>query len=173
VTQVPASSHAAAGAAGGDLAGTFPSPTVIKANLPGYEWDYAQITANANVTDTVEATGTALITSNAVVYDGAPVLLEFFAVSVSSPNNAVGDQVFIGLFEGATQLARIGRVVCAVAGVNGKATVLARYRFTPTAGTHAYLITGFVNTVVGTPAIFASVGGVATNAPAYIRITKV
>src|SRR5882672_11919108 len=106
---------------------------------PGFQWDYAQIVSSVNITDTNEATGTALITSNVVAYDGAPVVLEFFG-SIQAPSNAAGDQVRINLFEGATQLTRLALCRCSVAAQAARATVLARYRFTPTAGTHQYVI---------------------------------
>lgn len=139
----------------------------------GFEIAYAQVTSNKAITDTLEATGTALITIGPATFDGAPVLLEFFTVDLQSPTNAVGDVTVITLFEGATEITRLAIGRCYQTVSPNIFTVCAHYRFTPTAGSHTYKVCGFVTNTVGTPVISAGNGGVAGAPPAFVRITKV
>lgn len=138
----------------------------------GYEIGYAQVTANVNITDTAEATGTALITCGPFTYDGAPVMAEFFAPAVLPPN-VISDAVIFSIFEGSTQLGRIAAFQNQVSGTSEANNVTGRYRFTPSAGSHTYLLCAFVAVTTGTPKIFAGSGGVGGYLPAFLRFTKV
>lgn len=138
----------------------------------GFEIGYTQITSNANITDTSEATATALITSAALTFDGAPVICEFFSARVQTDSNAIGDTTTITLFEGATQITRLAVVDTTAAQLNVE-TVCARYRFTPTAAVHTYKVCAFVPSTTGTPSIGAGAGGTGALPPAYLRFTKV
>lgn len=140
---------------------------------PGYEIGYTEITTAANVTDTSEATATALISPGALTFDGAPVIVEFFSGQVVADAAAAGDVVIVTLFEGATQIGRLGVVRTVVTADPSTNTILTRYRFTPTAGSHTYKLCAFANSTTGTPKINAGAGGTAAWVPAYIRFTKV
>lgn len=144
----------------------------IAAKPPGYEIGYAQITANVNIVSTTEATGTTIISPGALTFDGAPVLVEFYGIIVTD-SNAVGDFVEVSLFEGATQISRLAILKVLVAGVTMVQTVKGSLRFTPTAGSHTYTVTGVAASTTGTPAVAAGSGGASGNAPAYIRFAKV
>lgn len=144
----------------------------VPSTISGFVWDYAQITATANIVDTAEATGTALITSHAVSYDGTAVELVFFSGALQSPTNAAGDFATVTLFEGGTELTRLATVRNPAAGQALRAPAYALYRFTPTVGVHTYIIAGFTNTVVGVPGIIADTGGALKQPPAFLRITK-
>lgn len=162
----------APGAAGQYLGGTGPSYSFP----PGFEIGYTQITANANVTDTAEATATALISPGALTFDGAPVICEFFSPFVETPNAvSVTDFVVISLFEGATQIGRLAivQLVNLTTGQGLQAPVCGRLRFTPTAGAHTYKVTAFCNVATGTPFIGAGAGGTGAAVAAYVRFTKV
>lgn len=134
--------------------------------MPGYEVARAQITSNANVTDTLESTATALITVTAT-FPGVPVYAEFYAEGVST-GTASTPFVVITLFEGSTEITRLGAVQSPSSAVT-TAPMCARYKFTPSAASHTYKVCGFVNSATGTPAIIAGAGGTATPAPAYLR----
>ena len=135
----------------------------------GGEIGYTQITANANITDTVEATATALISPGALTFSGAAVWCEFFTACLFYPTGAAGQNIQVCLFEGSTEIARLvsGKVNSITAQLIIPA--FAKYRFTPSAGSHTYKITGFVTAVTGTPAIGAGPGGTAAFPPAYVR----
>jgi hypothetical protein len=142
----------------------------------GTEISYAQITAGVNVVSTTEATGTTIISSGAVVFDGSPVMVEFYTPGIVLPTaTSVADNVIVSLFEGATQ---IGRLLIALldnlgTGQNCRMPSIGRLRFTPSAASHTYTITAFTNSVTGTPSIQAGAGGTAAFEPAYLRFTKV
>lgn len=140
---------------------------------PGFEIVYAQITSNANITDTSEATATALITAGPATYDGGAVLLEFFTILLVPDTNAAGDFTIVTLFEGSTQLTRLASVRTVVTAANCEVSVVGKYRFTPTAGSHTYKVCGFVPSTTGTPTISAGLGGTGALSPAYCRVTKV
>lgn len=139
---------------------------------PGYEINYTQITSNANITDTSEATATALISPGAITFDGGPVLLHFFGW-VAPPTFSASSSVILSLFEGATQITRLAFFHADVTSPQNTLTVSAFYRFTPTAASHTYKITGVVDNTTGTPAIIAGSGGTGGNPPAFVRFTKV
>lgn len=159
--QVPVASTASAGSWG------YP---------PGYEINYTAITSTANVTDTSEATATALISPGAITFDGTAVLLEFFCPSVFNPNAiSTTDQVTVTLFEGATQITRLATVALVDLGTGQQlqTPVRSAYRFTPTAAAHAYKVCAFTNSTTGTPKLLAGSGGTNGDPPAFVRFTKV
>ena len=147
--------------------------SVSPATLGGYEIGYAQITAAVNITDTLEATATALISSGAITFDGAAVVLDVYAPYLQAPNNATSSAATLTLFEGATEIARLMIISCQTAGVNNLSPVRLSYRFTPSAGAHTYKLCGFVSSTTGTPQLGAGAGGTGAYAPAFMRFTKV
>lgn len=150
-----------------------PSSGGILSGQPGYEIKYAQITSNANVTDTSEATATALISPGAVTFDGGAVMVEFFCAAVVTDTAAAGDLVTVTLFEGSTQITRLGVSKTVVTAAPDIVPVCLRYRFTPTAGSHTYKLCAFATSATGTPTLTAGSGGTNGYPPAFIRFTKV
>lgn len=161
-------SNLVAGLTGQVVGGTTPAYLYP----PGYELNYTQITANANVTDTSEATATALISPGAITFDGTAVKVEFFCASVQTDSAAIGDLLTITLFEGATQIGRLA-VLDTVAAQIQKEPIKAEYRFTPTAGSHTYKVCAFTTSVTGTPTLVAGAGGTGVAVPAFIRFVKI
>jgi hypothetical protein len=140
---------------------------------PGFEIGYTQITSNANITDTAEATATALISPGALTFDGAPVLVEFFTPSLVCDTAAATDLVTVTLFEGATQITRLGVAKAIATAATDVNACLLHFRFTPSAASHTYKLCAFATSATGTPTITAGAGGTNGYAPAYIRFTKV
>ena len=134
----------------------------------GYEYAYAQITSGVTVTSTTEASGTTVISPPAFTPDGTPVLVEFFAPIVQCAS-VVNAQVTILLFEGATQITRLGGFENTAGQPNNTPACL-RYRFTPTGASHTYTITAIQSGGSGT--VIAGAGGTATYSPAFVRFTK-
>jgi hypothetical protein len=139
---------------------------------PGFLWNYTQITAPVSITDTAEATATALISPPAITFDGGLVNVDFFGV-VQFDTAAAGDFCTVTLFEGATQIARLARALSAVTAAANVETVRGTFRFTPTAAAHTYKVCAFATSVTGTPQLLAGAAGTGGNPPAFIRFTKV
>lgn len=139
---------------------------------PGFELSYTQITSPVSITDTSEATATALISPAAVVFDGSPVIVEFFGI-ITCDTAAASDVITVTLFEGATQITRLGSVKSVVAATPNVLAEYMGFRFTPTAASHTYKLCAFASSTTGTPAITAGAGGTNGNPPAFVRFTKV
>ena len=162
------------------LSGTAAAGQVISASSssaaawvypPGFEIGYAQSTSQINVTDTSEATATSLISPGALTFDGGAVYCEFFTPQLAPPN-PLGATITVTLFEGATELTRLAFANNNVAGTQIATSCSARYKFTPTAGSHTYKLCAFVSSVTGTPYILGGTGSGAAYSPAFIRFVK-
>lgn len=131
----------------------------------GWEFGYDQITANVSVTSTTESSPTTVITCAAHVFDGGPVMAQFFTNSLV---NGGASQTLLNLWEGASNLG----ILINQSGTSIAPASVGMYRFTPTAGSHSYVVNGWRAVANGT--VTAAAGGAATtNDPAFIRFTKV
>lgn len=141
---------------------------------PGREIGYDQITSSVNLTGTTEGTATTIITCAAHTFDGAAVLVEFQAVTVTIDTNASGDNTIIGLFESGTLINRFAYGSTSGQGSNkGTFPGAGFMRITPSAGSHSYVVAGWVSNTAGTPGVIAGAGGAGANPPAFVRFTKV
>lgn len=161
----------------GGAAGTAGTDFAIVEQLPGTEIGYDQITAPVAITATSESAGTAIIACAAHTFDGGEVMVEFFSPSITMPQAASANNfINVSIFEGATELGRLCEF-----NLTGPASAvpifvlpaIGKFRFEPSAGSHTYTITAYVNSTTGTPVISAGAGGTATKLPAYCRFTKV
>lgn len=133
------------------------------------ELDYVAGTANVNTTATTAATATAIITGNAVTYDGVtPVVIEFHAVRMF--NSVANVDTNLNLYDGATDLGRIAKSV-GISGQAGDATIVGARRLIPTAGSHTYSVKGWVS-VASTGTVVGGAGGVGVDTPMFIRVHK-
>lgn len=145
--------------------------TVSMAYPPGYSLGYNEITAGVTIASTTEASGTTIIAAPAITFDGTDVEVEFFSPVVNLPSVA-GATLFICLFEGATEIGRMGGFQAAAASASAFPVFLRR-RFTPTAAAHTYTVTAFASSLTGGPSIAAGSGGAGGSLPAYVRVRKV
>lgn len=137
---------------------------------PGTEIGYDQITASVVVSSTTEATGTTIITCAAHTFDGAPVIARFFCPILLAFNAALA-AVTVSLFEGATQIGRLTLSQGVAAAANQDSAGIGLLRFTPTAASHTYSVTGFQSG--GNGSVICGLGGTGAYVPAFIRFTKV
>lgn len=148
------------------------SGAVAWALPPGYEYDYAQITSNVTVTSTTEGSADTVVSSSAVAYDGSTtVFIEFYAPLVDPATDAAGRALLLVLYDGASNLGRMGYAQNEVSGQHGYQTMYAKRRLTPSAATHTYHVKAFVT--AGTGTVFAGDGAATHYMPAFIRITRV
>lgn len=145
---------------GGSAAAVYP---------PGYEIGYDEVTTSVSVAMTTESTSTTVVTCATHTFDGAAVMVEFFSPSVS-PAQANTAFITFSLFEGATQIGRIGTVENAAVGALAVPVTLKR-RFSPTAGTHTYSIKAYE--AGGAGSVGAGAGGAGVSFPMYARFVKV
>ncbi len=131
---------------------------------PGDEIDYVQITSDASTTTSVDA-----ITGNAVTYDGATrICIQVYCSQVS--NGGAGATAEVYLYEGSTDLGRLGNVY----NPSARADVpLYCVRFlTPSTGSHTYKVKLVHGNTASTVSMLAGAGGAGTAMPAFLRITK-
>lgn len=173
------------GSTGGALSGVTISGTAAASQVPvatnastgawkyppGFEIGYDQVTAGANIVSLTEATPTTVIACAAHVFDGTAVLLNVFIPQIASPAVLSGF-VIVVLFEGATQIGRLGIILTSAAAA-AQEVFSASYRFTPTAASHTYTVGAYCSSTTGTPAFTAGAGGTGAAVPAFARFTKV
>ncbi len=127
----------------------------------GAEIVYAQTTTAVVVTNQSSAGSHLFVDGGAATYDGGPVSIEVFCPYVTSPAAA---QIFIGLYDGATYLGQLAAVSAASGAI--AVPVDARYRLTPTAGSHTYKVGAWVGS--GSGRMDAGTAFV----PGFIRVTR-
>jgi hypothetical protein len=138
----------------------------------GQEVGYDQITAQVAVASTTESAGTTIISCAAHTFNGNAVICEFFCPYLEN-GSAAAATVTVSLFEASTQITRLAVFGLPSATLQAIFNSYARYRFTPTAGSHTYTVTAFANVTTGSPAVGAGSGGTNGYAPAFIRFTQV
>jgi len=163
---------AAAGSAGvaarRDHKHAMPATTAV----PGGELDYVEKTSNTSITATTEGTANTIVTSNAITFDGAPVIMEFYSQGVQTQLVASSDiTILLRDDTAATVLGDIAYHATPAAATNYH-PVYVRRRFTPAAGSRTYSIRAFV--AGGTGTVLGGAGGTGNaSMPAFIRFTKV
>ena len=140
----------------------------VAAKPPGYELAYNQFT-EVTITATSEATADIVVTASSVTFDGAPVVIEFFSPSITTP---VAQALAVVLWDdtAGVSLGQFG-VLVPSAGVAEQIPALLARRLTPAAGDGVYSIRAFVSGLSGS--VGGGAGGAGNNVPGYIRVTKV
>ena len=133
------------------------------ATPPGTELAYAEITANVSIGGTVID----VVSSGAITYSGAPIMIEFFAAEWETPA-VLGAFLLAYLWDGSTDLGQLALIYSPGSNTMGT-PVYARRRLTPTAGSHTYRIRGYCSG--GTGKLQAASGAPSTYVPAFIRVT--
>lgn len=114
--------------------GTGATKTITIATAAG-ELDYVQITAPVTISATSAATAGAVLTGNAVTYDGSTTVMIHVFASRARTAAGSGSGIFCELYDGSTRVDRMGWLqqdnVTAV-------TWSLFYRLTPSAGSHTF-----------------------------------
>ena len=134
----------------------------------GAEIGYTQITANVNIVGTTEGTATTVISPGALTFTGQPVLVQFCTNGLRPPST-VSQSANVGLFESGTLVLKMGNETCWAAGVQIVTPVYYQGRFTPSAGSHTYLVAAWADSTTGTPLVAAGLGGAGNTSPASVR----
>lgn len=146
------------------LAGAAFTGTVT--GVPGQELQYTQITSNVTLSATTEATANTVITGASMVFDGTPIIIEFYTMQMQTSAN--GDAV-VTLWDGSTDIGRLSQMI-ALTFIQNQSAYVAK-RITPSAGSHSFSIRGW-HSVGGNALIGAGNGATGATAPAFMRITK-
>lgn len=159
-----------AGPLGGNpFTGTISSSGAVTPPVAaGQEITYAEITANVTVSGTEPAPNT-VVDSGSLSYDGSAILIEFYCEAMITAA-ALGAALIVNLWDGATDLGRLGALQTPAAAALAAPGYFAR-RLTPTAASHDFLVRAWQS--LGNGTIVAGAGGVGTPMPAFIRITKI
>lgn len=140
---------------------------------PGFEIGYDQITSNVNVVSTSSAAPTALITCAAHTFDGGAVIVEAYSPRIGLDMNNANDIMAFQLTEGGTSLGVLGVIKSPQTANQQLLFYYARWRFTPTAASHTYVLAAHVTSTAGAPFFGAGAAGSLTDVPAFVRFTKV
>lgn len=136
---------------------------------PGYEYTHNEFTSPVSVTAVTEATANTVATASAITLDGAtPVIIEFFAPKVASPN---GQHILFALYDGSSSIGLLGELDIQTTTSIVETPVILKRRLTPAAAAKTYSVRAYVTSGTGT--VTAGAGGVGVSMPGYIRITKV
>lgn len=106
----------------------------LKNTAPGKEIGYAQVVLDATISDT-SSPGDLVVSLGALTYENVPHMIEFFCVVDTGATD--NSEVFFELFDDTSNIIRIANVMSRVA-ESQRFTVFAKYRLTPSAGTHTY-----------------------------------
>lgn len=140
--------------------------------IGGGELDFAEATADiTGITATNESGATAVLTGNAVSYDGSRVRVEFFAPEVVNVAGS-GTNKLVLVFERDGNA--IGQAVILETGStfeNGKSATAELFD-SPSAGSHTYAVKAFSAATSPNYTIKAGAGGSGTLVPAFLRVTK-
>lgn len=139
------------------------------ATVPGAELDYKEVTSNQTSTGTTAANAQAVITGNAVTFDGTAIWISFFtgggAWSTTANDVVVGD-----IYEDSTDKGLLVRCLSPLTtqGIN----VFGRRKLTPAAGSHTYSVRFWNATAARTVTVGAGAGGAGVDVPMFLHITK-
>lgn len=176
IRPAPPVTRAPAGGKGLSLDSSGRIPFAVRKRLAGYEIGMDS-SVGAHVTSTTESAGTLIIAASQYAFDGGPVICTVFVPEIQTPSTANGT-LQLSLFEGTTEIAIIGAFFTELANGQMNTAATMEYtgtktaRFAPTAGIHAYSVTGFVSSDTGSPGAYGGAGGTAANGPVTIRFTK-
>lgn len=136
----------------------------IAAKPPGYRLDYAQITSGPTISGTTEGAANAVITGNAVTYDGTQVLVEVFI-----PGSVEGTGSLIGVILRDSTV--LGQFRINESSANQRGAVVALVYDTPSAASHTYKVQAFTSGG-GSGQVLAGAGGSGNTLPAFLKVTK-
>jgi len=133
------------------------------------ELAYAQTTTSVVVSATAETSAQLVVAAPSITFDGVtPVVVEMYSPAVSLPAIAGAVLTFL-LYQDGVSIGRIAGTLNPAA-TTFVVPMLARRRFTPTAGAHGLVFAAIVST--GTGNVQAGAGGVGNYMPAYIRVLR-
>jgi hypothetical protein len=145
----------------------------IRDNM-GYlgELYYAERTTALTLSSTSSTSPDDVMAGAALTYAATPIVIEFYAPAYQTPSTAAGHNCNITLWDGATDLGLIAKVVGPGNSVGTTQTPIYVVRkLTPTAGSHTYKIRAYFANTAGTFNFGA--GGVGNFLPGFLRITGV
>lgn len=145
----------------------------LPAASPGYEIGYDQVTSVVSVTNgSSEGSPDTLITCASHTFDGDPVMVTFFAPSVTLAGNS-GTVWGVGLYESGSEISRLTSWTFSNSAAINRQEITGVLRFTPSAGSHTYTVGGFkLSGTASGGGIGGGSGSGANYPPMFVRFTK-
>lgn len=143
----------------------------IAKRMPGYQFDYSQITSDGTSAATSAAAAGTIITGNSVTYDGATqVRVVVFARSWTSTLNTVSSIATV--WRDSTDLGIVCLRQTDAAGNIFSSVLYGEVYDTPPSGAAVYLLKAY-NGSAATTTVKAGAGGSGVSVPAFLRVVRV
>jgi len=134
-----------------------------------HELVYAQTVTAVGMVGVTAPTAVTLVAGPATTFDGAPVMVEFYAAQAQCGAGA-GTAILFNLWDGGSDLGYYGQIINVAASILTVPVFLSR-RLTPSAGSHTYIAKAWVPAGSG-GSVGAGPGGINALPPMFLRVTR-
>ena len=136
------------------------------------EIDRVKFETPLTVTATSEGTAQTVVTLPAITYEAVPHEIVFSAPSARASTSAAATLLTFSLYDGGTHVSVIGQITNPVSGQSTRSTICIPYPFTPSAGSHTYLVKVWVSSGTGA-LVDAGTGLAGALAPGFLSVRRV
>lgn len=136
----------------------------------GYKITQGVFTAGVSISATAVSAADTVVTATSATFDGTGITLEFYSPALRA-GLVLAATLTAYWFEDGSQIGSLA-IKNSVATTADNVPVLARYEYTPSAGSHTYSVRCVVNSGGGTGNVSGGPGGANQQVPGYLRVFK-